>query len=145
MTREVQPSHFGARAKVLLDKFELTVRGITSPGPEHAVLMEIRQLRVHYQAPTTHAKAVMGGKSTPFKSRPRMRPPPAQSPKRCLQEYVDSHLSLPYPSPDEKAELASKAGMTVTQINNWFINYRARHWEDQLADEGVKGADAPLA
>ena len=144
MTGEVQTSNFGARAEALLHKFEQAVRGITSPDPEHAVLIKIRQLRLNHEEPATKPKAVAGGKSSPFKSKRRVRPPSAQSPKRFLQEYIDSHLSLPYPSPDEKAELASKAGMTLTQVSNWFINYRARHWEDTLVDEGIKGADAPL-
>lgn len=34
----------------------------------------------------------------------------------------------PYPSEDEKKSLEEQTGLTATQINNWFINQRKRHW-----------------
>ena len=31
-----------------------------------------------------------------------------------------------YPTPDEKKSLASKTGLTMTQVSNWFKNRRQR-------------------
>ena len=32
----------------------------------------------------------------------------------------------------EKHALAMQAGLTIKQINDWFTNYRKRHWEQEL-------------
>ena len=54
-----------------------------------------------------------------------------------LKKWVDEHASEPYPSPEEKAELAEQVGMEVRQIEHWFTNRRKRHWDrSRLANEG---------
>lgn len=45
-----------------------------------------------------------------------------------LKEWWTSNLVWPYPSEDAKKELETKTGLSATQINNWFINQRKRHW-----------------
>merc|ERR1719259_262384 len=44
-----------------------------------------------------------------------------------LNEYFYSNLSNPYPSEEEKEELARKCGLTVLQVSNWFGNKRIRY------------------
>ena len=44
----------------------------------------------------------------------------------CLKDWLFSHVKDPYPSEEEKKELAEKAHITVPQLNNWFINARRR-------------------
>ena len=34
----------------------------------------------------------------------------------------------PYPSDETKSELIAKTNLDATQVNNWFINFRKRHW-----------------
>lgn len=45
-----------------------------------------------------------------------------------LRQWWNSNLSWPYPSEDEKKVLAEATALNATQINNWFINQRKRHW-----------------
>lgn len=46
----------------------------------------------------------------------------------ALKAWWDANLVWPYPSEDEKKALEEQTGLTATQINNWFINQRKRHW-----------------
>lgn len=32
----------------------------------------------------------------------------------------------------EKHKLAEEASLTLKQVNDWFTNYRKRHWEDEV-------------
>ena len=34
----------------------------------------------------------------------------------------------------EKQVLAGHAGLSLKQVNDWFTNYRKRHWEDEMFD-----------
>lgn len=46
---------------------------------------------------------------------------------RVLKNWFACHLEHPYPSEDEKAMLAKQAGLSRTQVVNWFANNRRRH------------------
>ncbi|KAI8871841.1 hypothetical protein GQ42DRAFT_106637, partial [Ramicandelaber brevisporus] len=41
-----------------------------------------------------------------------------------LKKWLLDHVKHPYPSEDEKHQLAEQCGMTLSQISNWFINAR---------------------
>ena len=43
-----------------------------------------------------------------------------------MQTWYDEHLDNPYPSKNEKDELAQRGGITVTQVKSWFANKRNR-------------------
>ncbi|KAL1923509.1 uncharacterized protein VTP21DRAFT_8489 [Calcarisporiella thermophila] len=55
-----------------------------------------------------------------------------------LRAWLDAHRSHPYPTEQEKRELAMKARLTLVQISNWFINARRRYLRPQLAEKGEK-------
>ena len=40
-----------------------------------------------------------------------------------------SHPHGPFPSPQEKEALADETGLSVNQVNDWFVNARARWWK----------------
>ncbi|KAG2781590.1 hypothetical protein JG687_00009302 [Phytophthora cactorum] len=40
-----------------------------------------------------------------------------------------AHKDNPYPSPDERVEIAEKTGLAEQQVRNWFANMRKRHWK----------------
>ncbi|KAM0738743.1 hypothetical protein ACQRIT_006480 [Beauveria bassiana] len=46
---------------------------------------------------------------------------------RPLSHWFACHMDHPYPSEDEKADLANQCGLSRTQVINWFANARRRH------------------
>lgn len=46
--------------------------------------------------------------------------------KRMLKQWLVQRRNNPYPSRDEKKELAFRTGLTYTQICNWFANWRRK-------------------
>lgn len=54
--------------------------------------------------------------------RKRFAPPALE----ILKHWVRARPDDPYPSIEEKSILASRTGLTVHQISNWFVNYRVR-------------------
>jgi len=47
--------------------------------------------------------------------------------REILSCWFENHLSDPYPSEEEKKELAASCGITVLQVNYWFGNKRNRY------------------
>ena len=45
-----------------------------------------------------------------------------------LKDWWDCHIDRPYPSEAEKKRFCYQSALSPTQINNWFINQRKRHW-----------------
>ncbi|TDH66459.1 hypothetical protein CCR75_007743 [Bremia lactucae] len=60
--------------------------------------------------------------------------------KNVLKAWMFSpeHFAHPYPSEEEKEELASEAGIEVKQLSNWFTNARKRLWQPVLRQSGVE-------
>jgi hypothetical protein len=45
-----------------------------------------------------------------------------------LKEFWNERICWPYPTEDDKAAIKEKTTLDSTQVNNWFINQRKRHW-----------------
>lgn len=60
--------------------------------------------------------------------------------KNVLKAWMFSreHFAHPYPSEEEKEELAHEAGIEVKQLSNWFTNARKRLWQPVLRQSGVE-------
>lgn len=43
-----------------------------------------------------------------------------------MRSWLFQHLTHPYPSEEQKKDLADQTGLTMSQVNNWFINARRR-------------------
>ncbi|GFT50126.1 homeobox protein Meis1 [Nephila pilipes] len=60
-----------------------------------------------------------------------------------MRAWLFQHLTHPYPSEDQKKQLAQDTGLTILQVNNWFINARRRIVQpmiDQSNRAGTPGA-----
>ncbi|ESN89873.1 hypothetical protein HELRODRAFT_155469 [Helobdella robusta] len=65
-----------------------------------------------------------------------------------MRAWLFQHLTHPYPSEDQKKELAEQSGLTLSQVNNWFINARRRIVQpmiDQSNRAGPVSAYSPEA
>lgn len=49
-----------------------------------------------------------------------------------LTEWLLKHSTNPYPTMEDKAELARESGLSTQQVQNWFINMRKRHWTPMM-------------
>ncbi|XP_014667537.1 PREDICTED: homeobox protein Meis2-like [Priapulus caudatus] len=69
-----------------------------------------------------------------------------KSATNVMRAWLFQHLSHPYPSEDQKKQLASDTGLTILQVNNWFINARRRIVQpmiDQSNRAGPAGVYSP--
>merc|ERR1712029_1026358 len=55
-----------------------------------------------------------------------------------LRAWLFQHLTHPYPSEDQKKQLAQDTGLTILQVNNWFINARRRIVQPMI-DQSQRG------
>ncbi|GMF33121.1 unnamed protein product [Phytophthora lilii] len=46
-----------------------------------------------------------------------------------LVAWFLAHKENPYPSPEERADIAERTGLGEQQVRNWFANMRKRHWK----------------
>jgi len=63
-----------------------------------------------------------------------------------LRAWLFQHLTHPYPSEDQKKQLAQDTGLSILQVNNWFINARRRIVQpmiDQSNRAGPTGYPSP--
>lgn len=49
-----------------------------------------------------------------------------------MKAWLFQHLVHPYPTEDEKRQIASQTSLTILQVNNWFINARRRILQPML-------------
>ncbi|GFR64784.1 homeobox protein PKNOX2-like, partial [Elysia marginata] len=45
---------------------------------------------------------------------------------QVMKSWLFQHIVHPYPTEDEKRQIASQTNLTLLQVNNWFINARRR-------------------
>lgn len=53
--------------------------------------------------------------------------------KAVLRAWFEEHLHHPYPTEEEKEMLSRQGGLTLDQVNNWFINTRGRKWKPMIS------------
>lgn len=65
-----------------------------------------------------------------------------------LQDWHQEHLTNPYPTKEERDQLASRTGLTVKQVSTWFTNNRQRQldpFEQWLSSSSSDEAASPSA
>ncbi|CAF1462651.1 unnamed protein product [Rotaria magnacalcarata] len=61
-----------------------------------------------------------------------------------MRAWLFQHLTHPYPSEEQKKQLAQDTGLTILQVNNWFINARRRIVQPMI-DQSNRAAHAQQA
>ncbi|KAI9350139.1 hypothetical protein BDR26DRAFT_851909 [Obelidium mucronatum] len=64
--------------------------------------------------------------------------------RAILLSWLGLNREYPYPTDADKNDLAAKTGLTLQQVNNWFINARRRKYQYMLEDVNVKGNPSPV-
>ncbi|PAA72478.1 hypothetical protein BOX15_Mlig009495g1 [Macrostomum lignano] len=56
-----------------------------------------------------------------------------------MRAWLFQNLSHPYPSEEQKKQLSGDTGLTILQVNNWFINARRRIVQPMIDHSGQSG------
>lgn len=62
-----------------------------------------------------------------------------------MRAWLFQHLSHPYPSEEQKKQLAQDTGLTILQVNNWFINARRRIVQPMIDHSNRSGQGGPYS
>ncbi|KAK2088786.1 hypothetical protein P7K49_034693 [Saguinus oedipus] len=62
-----------------------------------------------------------------------------------MRAWLFQHLSHPYPSEEQKKQLAQDTGLTILQVNNWFINARRRIVQPMIDQSNRAGQGAAFS
>ncbi|XP_015447925.1 homeobox protein Meis3 isoform X1 [Pteropus alecto] len=62
-----------------------------------------------------------------------------------MRAWLFQHLSHPYPSEEQKKQLAQDTGLTILQVNNWFINARRRIVQPMIDQSNRTGQGATFS
>ncbi|XP_063727856.1 homeobox protein meis3-B-like isoform X3 [Symsagittifera roscoffensis] len=62
-----------------------------------------------------------------------------------MRAWLFQHLTHPYPSEEQKKQLAQDTGLTILQVNNWFINARRRIVQPMIDQSNRAGMPAAYA
>ena len=49
-----------------------------------------------------------------------------------MKQWLFQHIVHPYPTEEEKKQIATQTKLTLIQVNNWFINARRRILQPML-------------
>ncbi|XP_030635820.1 homeobox protein Meis1a [Chanos chanos] len=60
-----------------------------------------------------------------------------------MRAWLFQHLTHPYPSEEQKKQLAQDTGLTILQVNNWFINARRRIVQPMIDQSNRAGKSWP--
>ncbi|XP_059389478.1 homeobox protein meis3-like [Carassius carassius] len=62
-----------------------------------------------------------------------------------MRAWLFQHLSHPYPSEEQKKQLSQDTGLTILQVNNWFINARRRIVQPMIDQSNRSGQSTPYS
>lgn len=67
-----------------------------------------------------------------------------KSATNIMRAWLFQHLTHPYPSEEQKKQLAQDTGLTILQVNNWFINARRRIVQPMIDQSNRAGTQGML-
>ncbi|TMW60310.1 hypothetical protein Poli38472_000352 [Pythium oligandrum] len=113
----------------LRGKYQRAANGAHEWGKQHLY----HQLRLSTSNRGTFIRSAPSSPiDSPLRTPPKKRTNLSKHAKAVLRAWFEEHLHHPYPTEDEKDWLALQGGITIEQVNNWFINTRGRKWKPML-------------
>ncbi|XP_046423778.1 homeobox protein PKNOX2-like isoform X1 [Neodiprion virginianus] len=120
-------AHPNASANDMYLGQDITVAGSPSPAPSED----------EDEGCGTTTSGHSGGHSSARKGRQKRGVLPKQA-TSIMRSWLFQHLVHPYPTEDEKRQIASQTNLTLLQVNNWFINARRRILQPMLDGAGAE-------
>ncbi|CAJ0582197.1 unnamed protein product, partial [Mesorhabditis spiculigera] len=141
--------------------------GSGGPGPQYAVPCMMAYPTSpfddygHPMHQTHHQMAMLGPEyppqDPPHHQKPQnqnstqTRKAPAKKPRGIfpkpatliMRTWLFQHLTHPYPSEEQKKQLANETQLTILQVNNWFINARRRIVQPMIDQNHRAGKQLP--
>lgn len=111
---------------------DITVAGSPSPAPSE----DEDEGCGTGTAASNHSSGHGGSHSSIKKGRQKRGVLPKQA-TSIMRTWLFEHLVHPYPTEDEKRQIASQTNLTLLQVNNWFINARRRILQPMLDGAGA--------
>ncbi|XP_043262608.1 homeobox protein homothorax-like isoform X3 [Colletes gigas] len=112
--------------------FDITVAGSPSPAPSE----DEDEGCGTGTATSNHSSSHGGSHSSIKKGRQKRGVLPKQA-TSIMRTWLFEHIVHPYPTEDEKRQIASQTNLTLLQVNNWFINARRRILQPMLDGAGA--------
>lgn len=100
----------------------------TIESKKQALLQAVSAMQEEKEAKETEVLTI--AEEVPKRKKQRMCL--SSSSKSMLRKWFDEHFHHPYPSEEEKQALSQQTGITMDQVNNWFINTRVRAWKPKV-------------
>ncbi|XP_017888621.1 homeobox protein PKNOX2-like isoform X1 [Ceratina calcarata] len=111
---------------------DITVAGSPSPAPS-----EDEEEGCGTGTATSNHSSGHGGSHSSIKKGRQKRGVLPKHATSIMRTWLFEHLVHPYPTEDEKRQIASQTNLTLLQVNNWFINARRRILQPMLDGAGA--------
>ncbi|XP_076643138.1 homeobox protein PKNOX2 isoform X1 [Halictus rubicundus] len=111
---------------------DITVAGSPSPAPS-----EDEDDGCGTGTATSNHSSTHGGSHSSIKKGRQKRGVLPKQATSIMRTWLFEHLVHPYPTEDEKRQIASQTNLTLLQVNNWFINARRRILQPMLDGAGA--------
>ncbi|XP_014489415.1 PREDICTED: homeobox protein PKNOX2-like isoform X3 [Dinoponera quadriceps] len=131
--REREKEHAGCGNVNDEKYFDITVTGSPSPAASED---EDEGCATTGNAASNHSGNHRSNHGSARKGRQKRGVLPKQA-TGIMRSWLFQHLVHPYPTEDEKRQIASQTNLTLLQVNNWFINARRRILQPML-DAGAE-------
>ncbi|XP_068979924.1 homeobox protein PKNOX2-like isoform X2 [Bombus flavifrons] len=112
---------------------DITVAGSPSPAPSE----DEEEGCGTGTATSNHSSSGHGGNHSSVKKGRQKRGVLPKQATSIMRTWLFEHLVHPYPTEDEKRQIAGQTNLTLLQVNNWFINARRRILQPMLDGAGA--------
>ncbi|NXI30516.1 PKNX2 protein, partial [Sterrhoptilus dennistouni] len=123
------PSHLGFSHPPAGGALYQPVTMVTSQGQVLAQAITPGALQIPNAQVNLDLTSLLDGEDKKSKNKRGVLPKHATN---IMRSWLFQHLMHPYPTEDEKRQIAAQTNLTLLQVNNWFINARRRILQPML-------------
>ncbi|KAJ8403804.1 hypothetical protein AAFF_G00346720 [Aldrovandia affinis] len=102
---------------------------VTSQGQVLTQALPQGTIQIHNAQVNLDLSALLEGDEKRSRNKRGVLPKQATN---IMRSWLFQHLMHPYPTEDEKRQIAGQTNLTLLQVNNWFINARRRILQPML-------------